>query len=128
MKTIGAKIDNKIYDSFLKRASENNMTPSDFLRQIIIQTLENKERELKAKTDLKTLQERLEHDIVLLNVSLENLGLEVRKFKMPLSNESLKKSVEKETVNAEIEEEAESFVDIPEKEVVNPELDKTELG
>ena len=98
MKTIGAKIDNKIYDSFLKRASENNMTPSDFLRQIIIQTLENKERELKAKTDLKTLQERLEHDIVLLNVSLENLGLEVRKFKMPLSNESLKKRDRKSVV------------------------------
>jgi len=128
MKTIGAKIDNKIYDSFLQRASENNMTPSDFLRQIIIQKLENKEKESKAKTDLKTLQERLEHDIVLLNDSLENLDLANKKFKTSLINESSKKSMEKETVNAEIEEEGESFIDIPEEEVVNQELDKAEFG
>ena len=128
MKTIGAKIDNKIYDSFLQRASENNMTPTDFLRQIIIQKLENKEKESKAKTDLKTLQERLEHDIVLLNDSLENLDLANKKFKTSLINESSKKSMEKETVNAEIEEEGESFIDIPEEEVVNQELDKAEFG
>jgi hypothetical protein len=87
MKTISVKIDDKMYDSFLQRASENNMTRSDFLRQIIIQTLENEKKESKAKTDLKTLQERLEHDTVLLSVSLENLFVANKEFKTSLINE-----------------------------------------
>jgi len=134
MKTIGAKIDNKTYDSFLKRASENNMIPSDFLRQIIIQALENKEKESKPKTDLKTVKQQLEYHIALLDVhiskmgvALENLFVANKEFKTSLTNKSLK-NVEKETVNAELKEEGESSVDIPEKEVVNRELDKTEFG